>query len=64
MWLKLIKDYELEVHYHPSKENIIADVLSCKAHCHYLPAVCLIEKSLAPKCYPIYHYSTSPLRLP
>jgi hypothetical protein len=35
-WLELIKDYELEVHYHPGKANIIADVLSRKAHCNYL----------------------------
>jgi hypothetical protein len=36
-WLELIKDYELEVHYHPGKANVIADVLSHKAHCNYLP---------------------------
>jgi hypothetical protein len=36
---QLIKDYELEVHYHPGKANIIADVLSCKAHCNYLVTV-------------------------
>jgi hypothetical protein len=35
-WLELIKDYKLEVHYHPGKANIIADVLSRKAHCNYL----------------------------
>jgi hypothetical protein len=38
-WLELIKDYELEVHYHPGKTNVIADALSRKAHCKYLPAV-------------------------
>jgi hypothetical protein len=38
-WLKLIKDYELEVHYHPGKANVIADALSCKAHWNYLPAI-------------------------
>jgi hypothetical protein len=38
-WLKLIKDYELEVHYHSVKANIVADALSQKAHCNYLPAV-------------------------
>jgi hypothetical protein len=38
-WLELIKDYKLGVHYHPEKANIIADALSCKAHCNYLPAV-------------------------
>jgi hypothetical protein len=41
-WLELTKDYEIEVHYHPGKENVIVDVLSCKAHCNYLPTICLI----------------------
>jgi hypothetical protein len=35
----LIKDYELEVHYHPGKANIVTDTLSHKAHCNYLPAL-------------------------
>jgi hypothetical protein len=39
-WLELIKDYEVEVHYHPGKANVVADGLSHKAHCNYLPAVC------------------------
>jgi hypothetical protein len=34
-WLELIKDYDLEVHYHPGKANVVTDALSCKAHCHY-----------------------------
>jgi hypothetical protein len=38
-WLKLTKDSELEVHYHPGKENVIPDVLSHKAHRNYLPAI-------------------------
>jgi hypothetical protein len=38
-WLKLIKDYELEVHYHPGKANVVADALSRKAHCNYLIAI-------------------------
>jgi hypothetical protein len=33
-WLELIKDYDLEVHYHPGKANVVADTLSHKAHCH------------------------------
>jgi hypothetical protein len=41
-WLELIKDYELDVHYHPNKTNVVADVLSHKAHCNYLPVVPLI----------------------
>jgi hypothetical protein len=38
-WLKLIKDYELEVHYHPGEAKVVTDALSRKAHCNYLPAV-------------------------
>jgi hypothetical protein len=38
-WLELIKDYELEVHYHPGKANMVADALSHNGHCNYLPAV-------------------------
>jgi hypothetical protein len=43
-WLELIKDYELEVHYHQGKANVVADALSCKAHCSYLPTVCLTRE--------------------
>jgi hypothetical protein len=35
-WLELIKDYDLEVHYHPGKANVVADALSCKDHCNHL----------------------------
>jgi hypothetical protein len=31
-WLELIKDYDLEVHYHPGKANVVADALSHKVH--------------------------------
>jgi hypothetical protein len=34
-WLELIKDYDLEVHYHPGKANVVADALSRK-HCNYV----------------------------
>jgi hypothetical protein len=40
-WLELIKDYELEVHYHLGKANVVADALSRKVHCNYLPVICL-----------------------
>jgi hypothetical protein len=43
-WLELIKDYELEVHYHLGKANVVVDVMSCKAHCNYLPVVPLTGK--------------------
>jgi hypothetical protein len=35
-WLKLIKDYELEVHYHLGKANVVADSLSRKHRCNHL----------------------------
>jgi hypothetical protein len=35
-WLKLIKDYEFEVHYHPRKANVVADALSHKHRCNHL----------------------------
>ncbi|WVZ76147.1 LOW QUALITY PROTEIN: hypothetical protein U9M48_024145 [Paspalum notatum var. saurae] len=31
-WLELIKDYDLEIHYHPSKANVVADALSRKSN--------------------------------
>ena len=37
-WLELIKDYDLEVHYHPGKANVVADALSHKSHCHCVEA--------------------------
>jgi hypothetical protein len=33
-WLELMKDYDLEVHYHPGKANVVADALSRKAQCN------------------------------
>jgi hypothetical protein len=32
-WLELIKDYDLEVHYHPGKANVVVDALSWKSQC-------------------------------
>jgi hypothetical protein len=32
----LIKDYDLEVHYHPGKANVEVDALSRKAQCNCL----------------------------
>ncbi|WVZ96993.1 hypothetical protein U9M48_042564 [Paspalum notatum var. saurae] len=31
-WLKLIKDYDMEIHYHPGKVNVVADALSRKSY--------------------------------
>jgi hypothetical protein len=43
-WLELIKDYELEVHYHLGKANVVVDALSRKAHCNYLSVVPLTRE--------------------
>jgi hypothetical protein len=51
-WLNLIKDYELEVHYHPGKANVIVDALSCKAHYNYLPAVRLTGEESSTRVLP------------
>jgi ribonuclease HI len=33
-WLELIKDYDLEIHYHQGKANLVVDALSWKEHVH------------------------------
>jgi hypothetical protein len=35
-WLELIKDYDLEVHYHPGKTNFVTDALSRKSYANGL----------------------------
>jgi hypothetical protein len=35
-WLELIKDYDLNIHYHPGKANVVADALSLKHYCNNL----------------------------
>jgi len=44
-WLKLIKDYNLHIHYHPGKANVVADALSQKSHYHSVQ----IEDSSLPR---------------
>jgi hypothetical protein len=31
-WLELIKYYDMEIHYHPRKANVVADALSRKSY--------------------------------
>jgi ribonuclease HI len=35
-WLELIKDYDMEINYHPGKANVVADALSRKTYCNNL----------------------------
>ena len=43
-WLELIKDYDLEIHYHLGKANVVVDALSRKNYCH-----ALITESVPPE---------------
>ena len=43
-WLELIKDYDLEVHYHPGKANVVADALSRKRYANELEMVLVPEE--------------------
>jgi hypothetical protein len=37
-WLELIKDYELKIHYHPGKANVVTDALSRKSQVNMMTA--------------------------
>jgi hypothetical protein len=37
-WLELIKDYDLDIQYHPRKANVLADALSRKSQENMLVA--------------------------
>jgi hypothetical protein len=63
-WLELIKDYELEVHYHLGKANIVVDVLSHKAHCNYLSVVPLTREESSIRVLPdlsLYNITLTPI---
>jgi hypothetical protein len=48
-WLELIKDYDLEVHYHPGKANVVADALSRKSYANEIQ-VMPMPKELCAEC--------------
>ena len=45
-WLELIKDYDLNIQYHPEKANVVADALSRKASC----GCTLVERDVDSLC--------------
>jgi hypothetical protein len=51
-WLKLIKDYKLKVYFHLGKANVVAVMLSRKAHCNYLPVVRLTGEESSTRVLP------------
>jgi hypothetical protein len=63
-WLELIKDYELEVHYHPGKANVVVDALSHKAHYNYLLAIRLTGEESSTRVLPdlsLYNITLTPV---
>jgi hypothetical protein len=62
--LELIKNYNLEIHYHPSKANVVADALSCKSHCNYLPIISISREESSVRIIPImaqYNMTLTPV---
>jgi hypothetical protein len=63
-WLELIKDYDMEIHYHPGKANVVVDALSHKAYYNYLPTVSIFgeESSIhIPPSRALYNVTLTPI---
>jgi hypothetical protein len=46
-WLELVKDYNLEIHYHPGKANVVADALSKKSYEKAVPKSAQLQGEMA-----------------
>jgi hypothetical protein len=63
-WLELIKNYDLEIHYHPGKTNVVVDALSHKTHCNHMPIVGISREESSVRVYPTiaqYNVTLSPV---
>ena len=54
-WLELIKDYDLNIQYHPGKENLVADALSRKINC----GCTLMERNMDSLCQDMQRMNVS-----
>jgi hypothetical protein len=46
-WLELVKDYNLEIHYHPGKANVVADALSRQSYEKAVPKSAQLQEKMA-----------------
>jgi hypothetical protein len=63
-WLELKKVYELEVHYHSGKANVVVDALSCKAHYNDLSGLRLTGEEFSTRVLPdlsLYNITIMPI---
>ena len=54
-WLELIKDYNLNIRYHPRKTYVVADALSRKANC----GCTLMERNMESLCQDMHRMNVS-----
>jgi hypothetical protein len=46
-WLELIKDYDIEIYYHPGKANVVADALSRKSYANKMQMLSMTSELYA-----------------
>jgi hypothetical protein len=46
-WLELVKEYNLEIHYHPGKANVVADALRRKSYEKAVPKSAQLQEEMS-----------------